>query len=95
MSFPRSIDQGFHLKRPVADGACGFGRNVDYLDYLASHDNSLNRWSRLRDARPAALFFWYRQSPAPMSTSPPTDPRFTGLLGSAAGAGPWTFAAHT
>ncbi len=35
----------------------------DYLDYIKAHDQSLDRWSRLRTEGPGAYRFWYRESP--------------------------------
>ena len=65
-----------------ADKAYGFVRNEDYLTYIAKNDLSPNRWNRLRNGRPPALSFWYRQSPLPLVPlnlgavsleDPPTD----------------------
>jgi len=71
------------LHSPAADTVRGFDADKDYLKYVKEHDQSLNRWDHLRRDRPAALYFWYRQSPQPMigypgltrvtMTKPPQD----------------------
>jgi serine/threonine protein kinase len=40
--------------------------NSHNLEHIASTDNSLNRWDRLRDMRPTAYCLWYRESDEPM-----------------------------
>ena len=54
------------LRSPAADTVRGFEANDDYLKYVKEHDSSLNRWDSLRHGRPAAVYFWYRQSPQPI-----------------------------
>jgi len=51
---------------PFRDSAHGFLVDSELLAWLADHDESVDRWERLRDARPAAVLFWYRQSPRPL-----------------------------
>jgi serine/threonine-protein kinase len=58
------------LTSPAADTARGFEADDDYLKYVKEHDHSLNRWDQLRNNRPAAVYFWYRQSPQPMIGHP-------------------------
>ncbi len=48
---------------PPADRAYGFNTNGDYFRYVVDHDSSPTRWIQLSTGRPAALYFWYRQSP--------------------------------
>jgi serine/threonine-protein kinase len=48
---------------PVIDSADGFIVKRDYLDYIAAHDNSANRWDKLRTDKPGPYRFWYRDSP--------------------------------
>jgi serine/threonine-protein kinase len=48
---------------PVVDSADGFIIKNDYLDYIAAHDNSPNRWDQLRTDKPGPYRFWYRDSP--------------------------------
>jgi serine/threonine-protein kinase len=47
------------------DSAFGLKLDHDYLDYLDA-DPSPTRWQALRSGSPAALVFWYRQSPTYM-----------------------------
>jgi len=58
------------LIAPAADTVRGFEADNDYLKYVKDHDSSLNRWDQLRRGRPAAIYFWYRQSPQPMIGHP-------------------------
>jgi hypothetical protein len=46
-----------------ADRAYGFDVNSDYTRYVLNHDSSSTRWNQLSTGQPAALYFWYRQSP--------------------------------
>jgi serine/threonine protein kinase len=48
---------------PPADRAFGLNTNDDYFRYVLDHDSSPTRWNQLSTGRPAALYFWYRQSP--------------------------------
>jgi serine/threonine-protein kinase len=43
--------------------AWGFSGNGEYRSWVEEHDKSKNRWKDMEDGRPAAIFFWYRQSP--------------------------------
>ncbi|MGC1417879.1 MAG: serine/threonine-protein kinase [Candidatus Acidiferrum sp.] len=49
-----------------ADTAYGFDSDGAYLQYIQSHVKSPTRWDSLMDDRPAAIYFWYRQSPREM-----------------------------
>ena len=46
-----------------ADDAYGFSLHTEYLRHVSENDASPDRWDRLRDGRPSAVSFWYRQSP--------------------------------
>jgi hypothetical protein len=64
--------------RPT-DTAHGFLLDYEYLHYLYARDPSPARWEKLRTGQPAALNFWYRQSPRYFDTAYPwrvevTDP---------------------
>jgi serine/threonine protein kinase len=48
---------------PPADRVYGFDISNDYFRYVLDHDNSPTRWNQLSTGQPAALYFWYRQSP--------------------------------
>jgi serine/threonine-protein kinase len=49
---------------PVADISYGFGTDSDYMEYIEEHDASPSRWAKLGNARPEAVYFWHRESPA-------------------------------
>jgi hypothetical protein len=49
-----------------ADTAWGFSGNGEYRRWVEEHDKSKTRWKDMEDGRPAAIYFWYRQSPAPL-----------------------------
>jgi len=58
-----SIAVSFGYYDMPKDVAYGFERDDEYLEYVVRTDASPGRWSRLHVGRPAALYFWYRQSP--------------------------------
>ncbi len=49
-----------------ADIAWGFSGNGEYRRWVEEHDQSKDRWKGIESGRPAAIYFWYRQSPAPL-----------------------------
>ncbi len=59
------------------DRAYGFEINNDYLRYVLDHDSSSNRWNQLSTGQPAALYFWYRQSPRYLVPTDRVSPRAT------------------
>ncbi|HKU73683.1 MAG TPA: serine/threonine-protein kinase [Pyrinomonadaceae bacterium] len=48
-----------------ADSAYGMALDRGYLNYVHDNDPSPQRWNRLGTGQPAAIYFWYRQSPRP------------------------------
>ncbi|HEX6188278.1 MAG TPA: hypothetical protein VFZ40_09370, partial [Pyrinomonadaceae bacterium] len=52
-----------------ADDAYGMGLDNGYLNFVRDTDFSLSRWDKLRSGQPAAIYFWYRQSPRPFDVS--------------------------
>ena len=46
-----------------ADSAYGMGVDREYLRHVSDTDASPARWERLKTGQPAAIYFWYRQSP--------------------------------
>lgn len=48
---------------PPADSAFGLGASGDYLRYVEQNDKFGNRLNQIMKGQPAALFFWYRESP--------------------------------
>src|ERR1700752_48523 len=57
--------QKFGYTGTPIDSAYGMGVDLGYLDYVRDNDPSSSRWNRLRTGQPAAVYFWYRQSPRP------------------------------
>jgi tRNA A-37 threonylcarbamoyl transferase component Bud32 len=53
----------FGYTAPAIDSVYGMGIDQQYLDYVHDTDASLSRWDRLSSGQPAAIYFWYRQSP--------------------------------
>jgi serine/threonine-protein kinase len=51
----------------AGDTAYGFSYNGPAIAFAASHGDRATRWQRLESDRQAALRFWYRVSPSPMS----------------------------
>ena len=51
-----------YTEQPL-DTADGVVLKEDYLQYIAAHDQSPARWTKLRTEGPGAYRFWYRQSP--------------------------------
>ena len=52
-----------YLEKPLGT-AWGLSENTDYLRWVEEHDKSKDRWKDIAVGRPAAIYFWYRQSPA-------------------------------
>jgi serine/threonine protein kinase len=52
-----------------ADSAYGMSKDESYLEYVRDTDSSPSRWEKLRTGQPAAIYFWYRQSPQPFDVS--------------------------
>ena len=52
-----------YTEKPLGT-AWGFSGNGEYRRWVEEHDKSKNRWKDMEDGRPAAIYFWYRQSPA-------------------------------
>jgi len=64
----QEIIQQLGITEPAGDTAHGFLNDGAYLDYIQQHDQSQTRWQRLAADRPAAIFFWYRQSPRELAS---------------------------
>jgi eukaryotic-like serine/threonine-protein kinase len=59
----RTLVQELAPGDPPVDTAFDFAADEKYLDYVAKHDPSPDRWRRLATGRPPAIFFWLRQGP--------------------------------
>jgi serine/threonine-protein kinase len=51
---------------PPADRLAGFATDGDQLEWIRDNDQSLDRWDKLDSTQPAALIYWYRESPRPL-----------------------------
>ena len=58
---------GYDTRR---ENAYGFDHDAEYLEWVTRNDRSPNRWDRLVSPQPAAVYFWYRQSPVPLMPGP-------------------------
>lgn len=65
----REITKKLGYVNAPADSAYGTGVDEKYLDYVRETDPSRSRWDRLKSGQPAAIYFWYRQSPSPFDIS--------------------------
>ena len=61
----KEIIRRFSYAEKPADTAWGFSGNGEYRRWVEEHDQSKDRWKGIESGRPAAIYFWYRQSPAP------------------------------
>jgi serine/threonine-protein kinase len=70
-----------------ADTAYGFDYDLEFYRHVTEHDQSMTRWEGVKSGQPAAVQFWYRQSPRPLepaagSEVTSTDPErqlYTGM----------------
>ncbi|MEO8649621.1 MAG: bifunctional serine/threonine protein kinase/MFS transporter [Acidobacteriota bacterium] len=49
------------------DSYSAFAKDSGYTNHLKSTDNSPDRWQKLMPGQPAAIRFWYRSSPQPLT----------------------------
>jgi serine/threonine-protein kinase len=54
-----------YTDRPAGVGH-GYGWHRSYMEHIRKSDTSIERWDRLSEPQPPAIFFWYRQSPRPL-----------------------------
>jgi len=59
----------FGYTTPAADSAYGMAVDEGYLGYIHDTDESPARWQKLHSGQPAAIYFWYRQSPRPFDVT--------------------------
>ena len=52
----------------------GFNPNDSFLQHIQESDASLGRWEVLRKGQPAALRFWFKESPIDLAPSNPANP---------------------
>ncbi|MDQ2947760.1 MAG: serine/threonine protein kinase, partial [Acidobacteriota bacterium] len=53
---------------PPADNAYGLSWNENFIRYVEKNDKPFPRWEDVLSHQPALLYFWYRQSPRPLTT---------------------------
>jgi len=68
----REIVRKMGSTEPSKDSAYGFDVDHDYLRFVEVNDPSPARWDGLATGQPAAVYFWYRQSPRYL------EPKFAG-----------------
>lgn len=59
----RDVIRKLGYTQPPVDSADGVILKDDYLQYVAAHDQSPERWQKMRDGGPGPYRYWYRQSP--------------------------------
>jgi serine/threonine-protein kinase len=59
----KEIIRRFGYTEKAVGSAWGFSGNGEYRRWVEEHDKSKDRWKDMEDGRPAAIYFWYRQSP--------------------------------
>jgi serine/threonine-protein kinase len=62
----QDIVKSLGYAEPFHDSDYAYQLDSPYLEYIASHSSSLDRWKRLSQGSPPAIAFWYRQSPRPL-----------------------------
>ena len=67
------IVKRFGYTESPGDFAYGMGIDRQYLKYVHDTDPSVSRWNKLTKGQPAAIYFWYRQSPQPFDVSESSD----------------------
>ncbi len=65
----------FGYTAPAGDSAYGMGVDRQYLEYVHHNDPSPSRWEKLSSGQPAAIYFWYRESPYVLDVSTGYDVR--------------------
>jgi serine/threonine-protein kinase len=65
----RELIRRLGVSDPPVQFATGFDTDHDYFRRVRETDKSVDRWDALATGDPAAVSFWYRQSPRPMVSS--------------------------
>jgi serine/threonine-protein kinase len=76
----RRVLQRLGYTEPPKSSANGFFEDVEYLRYVADHDPSPERWAGLKTGQPAAMYFWYVQSPRYLFATYPNANYVPGVL---------------
>jgi serine/threonine-protein kinase len=67
----RELLDGLGFPETSTDRAHGFDFDESVIDRVVENDRSVARWQRLAGLRPAAVTYWYRQSPLEMVGAAP------------------------
>jgi serine/threonine-protein kinase len=59
----------FGYTAPAFDAVHGMSIDEGLLNYVHDNDPSPSRWQKINDGQPAAIYFWYRQSPRPFDVT--------------------------
>ncbi len=59
----------FGYTAPAFDTAHGMSIDRGLLGHVHDNDPSPSRWQKISDGQPAAIYFWYRQSPRPFDVT--------------------------
>ena len=59
----RDVVSRLGYREQPADSADGIVLKEDYLQYIAAHDQSADRWQKMRHSGTGPYRYWYRQSP--------------------------------
>jgi serine/threonine-protein kinase len=62
----RDLVRDLGHEAPVGDTASGFGPDFGPINWIRDREYGQDRWEALREMRPGAMIFWYRQSPGSM-----------------------------
>jgi hypothetical protein len=60
----RQLGYTEEIYRDPADTAIGYSVWTHQIDWIEEHDKQPDRWEALRQSRPGAVSFWYRQRPS-------------------------------
>lgn len=63
------IVKKFGYSATPGDSAYGMGIDRPFLNYVHDTDQSTSRWDKVSTGQPAAIYFWYRQSPTPFQAT--------------------------
>ena len=69
----REMIKRFGYEKPPVDTAWGFTLDNNYLRHIQETVKTPTRWEVLRQDNPAAMIFWYRQSPRTLISLSPSD----------------------
>ncbi len=86
----KEIIRRFGYTEKPLDTAWGFSGNGEYRRWVEEHDKSRDRWKDMEDGRPAAIYFWYRQSPGQLVSERFRGDDAGGIAVTESDPSPWT-----